>query len=121
MERTKHYQDLLVWQKAIELTEHIYIATKVFPKEEVYGLTSQMRRSAVSIASNIAEGQARNSTQQFITFSSYSKGSTAELDTQLIIAYKLKFLSPDEFNSIKNSLNEVSKMLSGLIKAIAKN
>ena len=118
MEKTKHYQDLLVWQKSIDLAEAIYTVTKNYPKEEMYGIISQMRRCAVSIASNIAEGQSRGSSAQFAHFLSISKGSISELETQLFISKRLKFISEDEYNQVQNNLSEIGRMLNGLIKAI---
>jgi four helix bundle protein len=84
--KTESYQDLLVWQKGIALVKQIYILTNIFPVEEKYGLVAQMRRAAVSIPSNIAEGQARHTKGEFIQGISHAKGSIAELHTQLIIA-----------------------------------
>src|SRR4051812_32003063 len=88
---TQSYKDLVVWQKAIQLAKAIYKLTQVFPSEEKFGLVSQMRRAAVSIPSNIAEGQARRTTPEFIQFITHAQGSTAELDTQIILAVELKF------------------------------
>jgi four helix bundle protein len=86
-----NYKDLLVWQKGIALVKLIYQITQTFPAEEKFGLVSQMRRAAVSIPSNIAEGQARHSTGEFVQFLSHAEGSVAELETQLIIAVELGF------------------------------
>jgi four helix bundle protein len=118
MEKTKHYQDLLVWQKSIDLAEIIYTITRSFPKEEIYGIISQMRRCSVSIASNIAEGQSRNSAPQFIQFLNIAKGSISELETQLVISKRLKFISEQDFNKVQKDLSDIGKMLNGLIKAI---
>ena len=85
------YQDLLVWQKGIVLVKRIYQLTKGFPGDEKFGLVSQMRRAAVSVPSNLAEGQARRTTGEFIQFISHAEGSIAELDTQLIIAVELSY------------------------------
>jgi four helix bundle protein len=87
------YKDLIVWQKAMDLTEMVYQATKAFPREELYGLTNQVRRAAVSIPSNIAEGQARQSTAEFRNFLSLARGSLAEVETQLMIAQRLGYLT----------------------------
>jgi len=87
----RSYKDLIVWQKAIELAKRIYHLTKTFPSEEKFGLVAQMRRAAVSVPSNIAEGQARHTTREFIHFISHAEGSVAELDTQLILSIELKF------------------------------
>lgn len=118
MEKTKHYQDLLVWQKSIDLAELIYTPTKTLPKEEQYGLISQMRRCAISIASNIAEGQSRNSPAQFLQFLNISKGSVSELETQLIISLRLKYLSEIDYKQIVALLSEIGKMLNGFINAV---
>jgi four helix bundle protein len=86
-------RDLVVWQKGIALAREVYRITKSFPNNEQFGLTSQMRRAAVSIPSNIAEGQARHTTQEFIRFISHAEGSVAELDTQFVLAMELDFCS----------------------------
>lgn len=88
---TRSYKDLVVWQKGIEFAKLVYRLTHPFPSEEKFGLTSQMRRASVSIPSNIAEGQARHTTGEFIQFISHAEGSLAELDTQLILAVELGF------------------------------
>ncbi|MEW6181728.1 MAG: four helix bundle protein [Bacillota bacterium] len=92
MSSVKSYQDLIVWQKSIDLVQKTYQFTQRFPKEEIYGLTLQIRRAAVSIPANIAEGQARNSTGEFKQFLGMAKGSLAELETLLILSEKLTFL-----------------------------
>ena len=88
---TQNYKDLLVWQKGIVLAKVVYRLTQSFPAEEKFGLVSQMRRAAVSIPSNLAEGQARHTTGEFVQFISHAEGSSAELDTQLILAVELGF------------------------------
>ncbi len=90
----KSYQDLIVWQKAMDLVQLVYKASKKTPDEERYLLTSQLRRSAISIPSNIAEGQARQSTAEFLNFLSIARGSRAELETQIFIAKRLGYLNP---------------------------
>jgi len=112
----QHYRDLIVWQKAIELVTEIYRATQGFPKEELYGLTSQIRRSAVSIPSNIAEGQARLTPGEFRQSLGYARGSYAELDTQLVIATNLGYLPPAQNQA--NQLAEVGRMLNALLNSI---
>lgn len=92
----KTHKDLDVWKEAVMLVKKIYELTSVFPKEEIYGLTSQIRRAVVSIPSNIAEGAARNSTKEFIQFLYIALGSCAELDTQLIIAKELGYINEDQ-------------------------
>ncbi|MBS1808040.1 MAG: four helix bundle protein [Acidobacteria bacterium] len=108
------YKDLLVWQKGIRLVRCIYELTRYFPAEEKFGLTSQLRRAAVSVPSNIAEGQARNSVAEFIHFISYAEGSVAELDTQLIVAIELGFLSQENAQETLGIILELRKMLSAL-------
>ena len=114
-----HYKDLIVWQKSIELVHEVYFITKNFPKTEVYGLSSQMQRSAVSIPSNIAEGQARNHKAEFVQFLGIAFGSSAELDTQIIIAKK-EYPQAD-FLKAEQLIVEVQKMLSVLIKKLSSN
>jgi len=108
------YQDLLVWQKGILLVKHIYKLTRDFPSEEKFGLTSQMRRAAVSIPSNIAEGQARHTTREFIQFISHAEGSNAELNTQLIIAVELDYCTKADARSAFELMGELKRMLNAL-------
>jgi len=114
-----HYKELIVWQKAMDLVCLIYEVTKVFPKEELYGLTSQIRRAAVSVPSNIAEGQARKSTAEFRNFLSITRGSMAEVETQLMIATRLNYLQENQVQEIMAVHEEVNKMLSALITKLA--
>ena len=110
-----NYKDLTVWQKSIDLTEEIYRLVKKLPKEETYALSDQMRRSAVSIPSNIAEGQGRESKNEFRTFLSIAKGSISELETQLLICVRLGYLSDDDIKSATSLANEIERMLTALI------
>lgn len=110
----KTHKDLDVWQDSIGLYKDIYLLTKSFPSEELYGLTSQIRRSAVSIPSNIAEGSARNHNKEFVQFLYISLGSLAELETQLIIAQEIGYIKSYDFTF----MNKIKKMLLGLIKYI---
>ncbi|MCF8295976.1 MAG: four helix bundle protein [Saprospiraceae bacterium] len=110
------HKDLDVWKNSIELVKSIYIITKNFPKEELYGLTSQIRRCAVSIPSNISEGAARNSVKDYIRFLYIAAGSLAELDTQLIISKELNYISKDKFDEFEVSLDSIAKMLQGVIR-----
>jgi four helix bundle protein len=112
------HKDLDVWNKAIVLVASIYKTTSSFPKEELYGLTSQIRRSAVSIPSNIAEGAARNHNKEFRQFLYIALASGAELETQLIISKMLGFISEEKSLELINELNSISRMLQGLIKSI---
>ena len=113
MNEMKTHKDLNVWKEAMELAKGVYCLTKDFPKEEIYGLVSQMRRAAVSIPSNIAEGAARNSHKEFIQFLYTSLGSLAELETQLLLSKELGFTKNCE---IDGGIEKVRKMLFGLIK-----
>lgn len=118
MEIKKSYKDLAVWQKSIDLVADVYGLTERFPQFEVYGLTSQMRRAAVSIPSNIAEGQKRGHSKEFLRFLYISYGSGAELETQIEICKKLEKLKDLDYSKIALSLQEVMKMLNGLIRRL---
>ena len=120
MEQIKSYNDLIVWQKAIALVKDIYKVSQLFPKEEVYGLTSQIRRLSVSIPSNIAEGHARNTTGEYIQFLGIARGSLAELDTQIIIATSLDFLSKEQEKLLRDKTAEVNRLTNALIKSLRK-
>jgi four helix bundle protein len=112
------YRDLLVWQKGIDLVEEVYRIIGTFPADERYALGAQIRRSVVSVPSNIAEGQARQHTGEFKQFLYISLGSLAELDTQLIIARRLSFISEQAHGDIKERIIELRKMLSSLVKKL---
>jgi four helix bundle protein len=114
----KDFKELVVWQKAMDLTTLIFGIVKKLPKEETYALSDQMRRAAVSIPSNIAEGQERNSTKEFIRYLSIAKGSKSELETQLIICEKVKYLHNSDVTDALALLEEIGKMLNGLIKKL---
>jgi len=109
-----NYKDLKVWQKSVDLAVKVYQVTKDFPREEVYGLTSQLRRSAISIPSNIAEGAGRNSKNDFRNFLGISNGSSCELETQLIIASRIELLNSDNLHVFQNELIEIQKMTRAL-------
>ena len=113
-----NYRDLNVWKKAIGLTKSIYEATGSFPKSEQFGLTSQARRAAVSIPSNIAEGNARGSRQDYRRCLTISRGSLAELETQLLISADLGYLPADQLTNLLEDLVEVHRMLNALITAL---
>jgi four helix bundle protein len=114
------HEKLDVWKKSIDFVVAIYKATERFPKEEKFGLTSQLRRAAVSIPANIAEGAGRRSDREFAHFLSNSQGSASEVDTELLIANHLKFLVDDDFGNLRSSLNEIGKMLTGLSQHVLK-
>ena len=117
MEKTS-YQNLLVWQKAMDLTADIYKLVKKLPKEEIYALSSQMRRAVVSIPSNIAEGRDRNTNKEFVHFLTIARGSKAELETQLLVCVRVGYLSENEIAETMNLLIEVGKMLTSLINKL---
>src|SRR2546422_10437556 len=108
------YQDLRVWQKGMELAKLVYELTRTFPSDEKFGLVSQMRRAAVSVPSNLAEGQARNTTGEFVQFISHAEGSLAELDTQLRLSVTLGFCRQPDGESVSASITELQKMLKSL-------
>lgn len=112
------YQQLIAWQKAMELVVEVYQATALFPSDERFGLTIQIRRAAVSIPSNIAEGQGRGPGQDFVRYLNIARGSLQEIDTQLILAVRLGFLSQTVYDPLSDRIIEVSKLLSGLIRSI---
>ena len=111
-----HYKDLLVWQKSMDLAEKIYEAVKSMPKEELYGLSDQMRRAVISVPSNIAEGQQRSSTKDYIRFLHIARGSLGELETQIILCERLKYLEHEITYPLINQCDEIQRMISGLIK-----
>ena len=108
------YKDLLVWQRSMQLAKVIYLLINKLPKEEMYALSNQMRRAAVSIPSNIAEGQARNSNREFARFLSIARGSKAELQTQLLICVDIGYLLEEDINEAMSLAEEIGKMLSSL-------
>ncbi|MGH9496728.1 MAG: four helix bundle protein [Candidatus Sulfotelmatobacter sp.] len=112
------YKDLIVWQKARSFATEIYRATEPFPKTEIYGLTSQLRRAAVSVASNIAEGQGRLTKGEFCHFLGQARGSLLELETQLSIALDLHLIELEEFQRLEELSSEVQKLLNGLIQSM---
>jgi four helix bundle protein len=112
------YQDLRVWQRAMDLVECVYGETRDFPKEELYGLTSQMRRAAVSIPSNIAEGKGRSTDRDRALFFCHARGSLLELETQVLIAQRLKYLTPPRTEALTKLSTELGRMLNSLIQSI---
>ncbi|PKP39341.1 MAG: four helix bundle protein [Bacteroidetes bacterium HGW-Bacteroidetes-13] len=118
MSEINSFKDLLVWQKGIELVKEVYKVIEKMPQEELFGLSGQIKRSVLSVPSNIAEGWGRNSTLSYLHFLKISRGSLFELETQLIIAKELEFISSDALNKIDKLIHELSKMLNSLIKSI---
>ena len=116
---TRSYKDLVVWQKGITLAKLIYQLTNKFPREEKFGLVAQMRQAAVSIPSNIAEGQARHKTGEFIQFISHAEGSLAELDIQLILSIELRFARAEGADVGFELISELRRMLNSLRRKLA--
>ena len=114
------YRDLRVWQKSMDLAEHIYRATEAFPRAEIYGLTSQLRRAAVSIPSNIAEGQVRTTKGEFRLFLGNARGSLLELETQLTLANRMTYLNDNALAGILEECAMIGSMLNGLLASISK-
>jgi four helix bundle protein len=112
------YKDLVVWQKAKTLAVQVYELTDTFPRKEVYGLSSQLRRAAVSVASNIAEGQGRLTTGEFLHFLGQSRGSLLELQTQLAISLELRYISKQQLEAIEKKSSEVLRLLNALIESL---
>ena len=117
--KIRSFKDLEIWRKGIKLVEDVYVATRTFPREELYGLTSQMRRSAVSIPSNISEGFARFHNKEYKRFLRMSLGNCAELTTQIIIASQLGYIQEDKADAMAEQIEEVSRMTMGLIKKLS--
>lgn len=113
-----HFKELLVWQKSINFVTEIYKKTESFPKSEMYGLVSQIRRATVSIASNIAEGNSRRSVPDYVQFLRISRGSCAEVEIQLIISKNLGFLNEEKSLKLNQDITEISKMLNGRINSL---
>jgi four helix bundle protein len=117
--KPQNYKDLVVWQKGISLAKAIYRLTAKFPGEEKFGLVSQMRRAVISIPSNIAEGQARHTTGEFIQFISHAEGSTAELETQVILSIELGFAEATSMKAVFILLDDIRRMLNGLRRKLS--
>ncbi|SHM16792.1 four helix bundle protein [Flavobacterium saccharophilum] len=114
----KTFRDLLIWQKSMSLVTEIYQLTNSFPKEEIYGLSSQIRRSAISIPSNIAEGYGRDGNSDYLRFLNISISSLFEIQTQLEISYNLKYINQIQFNKTNGESREIERMLSAFIRKI---
>ncbi|MBQ6972273.1 MAG: four helix bundle protein [Synergistaceae bacterium] len=114
----RHYRELIVWQKAMKAARLTYSLVKKLPKEELYSLSDQMRRAAVSIPSNIAEGQARNTTKDFLHFLAIANGSRTELETQLLLCVEIGYLTEQEISETWNLLQEVGKMLHTMMRTL---
>jgi four helix bundle protein len=116
----KSYGELIAWQKAMDLVELVYKATKCFPSDERYGLTTQLRRAVVSIPSNIAEGQGRGPTKEFVHHLAIAYGSLCEVQTQILIAKRLDYLQGHDCDQLMNISNEVGKLINALSNSICK-
>ena len=114
-----NYKELKVWQRAIDLAELVYSATKNFPSEEKYGMISQIRRASVSVASNIAEGAGRNTDGEFRQMLGIAYGSICEIETQLILSNRMAMIEKEKFENLSNRVAEIQKMLFGLIKKLS--
>ena len=114
----KNYRDLKVWQKSYRLCLDLYRITKKFPKEEIYGLTSQIRRAAVSIPSNMAEGYGRKTTADYLRFLYIAYGSICELETQLLLSSDLNYVNKENLKALRDDTEEVERMLKALIKSL---
>jgi four helix bundle protein len=112
------YRDLVAWQKAMELVTALYRTSAQFPKSEMYGLTSQIKRAAGSVPSNIAEGKGRDSKKEFVMFLYRARGSLYEVQTQVEIARNLEYISQDQFASLNEQCAEVGRVLNGLIRSV---
>lgn len=112
------HEKLLVWQKAMDLVEQVYRGTSNLPAHELYGLVSQMRRCAVSILSNIAEGRSRGTTPDYMRFLTIALGSTAEISTQIQIAHRLGYIGPSESSQLLNSCNEIARMVNAVLSSL---
>ena len=112
------HKDLVVWQQAMDMVELVYVLTAVWSKTEIYGLTSQVRRAAVSVVSNIAEGQGRNSKGEFLQFLGNAKGSLLEVETQFLIAERLKYVDAVGMEELNKKMDRVSRLLNGLMQSL---
>jgi len=114
----KSYRDLGVWQKSRSLVKRIYLLTKTFPKDEAFGLTSQLRRASISVPSNIAEGKSRRATKDYMRFLDIAYGSVAEIETQLFISCDLGYVAEKKIAQLLEDYGEVGRMLNGLISSL---
>ena len=120
-EQIKSHRDLIVWQKAVDFVVAIYDLTKGFPREEMYGLISQIRRAATSIPANIAEGQGRRLKGEYQNFLGNARGSLCELDTHLEVSFRLTFITENQYQMVRDKMDEIGRMLNGLMRSIAES
>jgi four helix bundle protein len=118
MSSVKSYRDLEIWQKAMDLVVEIYKLTQNLPRHETYGMISQMQRAAVSIPANVAEGKGRQSLKEFIQFLSIANGSLTELETYIMVAERLRYITTEQRNLLLNRTDEIARMISGLQKSL---
>jgi four helix bundle protein len=118
--RVESYRDLLVWQRGMALVEAVYRETRSFPRSEVYGLVSQMRRAAVSVPANVAEGHGRRHRKEYLHFLSTAHGSLMELETHVVIAERLGYLHPQARERLLSETEELGRMLNGLMRALSR-
>jgi four helix bundle protein len=118
--KVKNYQELIVWQKSMDLVEEVYKSSRDFPREEIYGLTSQIRRASVSIPSNIAEGRGRRTTSDFLRHLSIAYGSLREVETQILIGRRLKYITQASLEGVLNLAGEVGRLLNGLMASLTR-
>jgi len=117
--KARNYQDLVAWQKAMDLVADVYSVSRDFPREEVYALTNQVRRAAVSVPSNIAEGQGRRTTADFLRHLSIAYGSLREVETQILIAVRLGYSGQNKADEVMNRATEVGRLLNGLMASLS--
>jgi four helix bundle protein len=116
----RHYRELVAWQKAMDLVVLVYKVTEEYPRKEMFGLTNQTRRAAVSVPSNIAEGQGRQTSREFANFLAIARGSLQELETQTLLGKRLKFVSEHQASEVLSLADEVSRILRGLSRSLAR-
>ena len=119
--KVRRCEELIVWQRAMELVERVYEVSRAFPRDEIYALTSQVRKAAVSIPSNIAEGQGRQTTADFLRHLSIAYGSLLEVETQVMLAQRLNYLEESQCERVFSLSNEVGRLLNGLMKSLRTN
>ena len=117
--KVKHYKELKIWQKGMMLAREVYRLTGEFPAVERYGLATQLRRAAVSVPSNIAEGQARSGTREFLQFLSHASGSLAELETQILLSVDLGYCGPPDVDPISQEITELQKMIAAIRRKLS--
>ena len=118
MASRRSHRDLITWQKALDLAVRVHDETSRFPRFELFGLAAQMRRAAVSVVSNVAEGTARRTTREFVAFLHFSRGSLAELETQMLLAARIGYLSAQQAESLQSTIDEVGRLINGVLRGL---